>query len=101
MPLTNLIPPSIISAAGQVTKWPNGVRRSEMVEHAQDLTVNQECDEAEAKVVALFTRREERANVFGVLSEVRELCPVHHSKSIDQWMVTDYDDVKRTLMERV
>ncbi|MCU1655644.1 MAG: cytochrome [Pseudonocardiales bacterium] len=58
------------------------------------------CLAAETSIVRLFREREARASLYDRLRETRQSCPVHRSETLNQWVLTNYDDVKRVLRDR-
>jgi cytochrome P450 len=57
------------------------------------------CPAAEASIVSLFRDRDTRAALYDRLRETREACPVHRSATLNQWVLTRYEDVRRVLRD--
>ena len=60
----------------------------------------EEADKADRSLVRLFRDRSGHDEVFELLADVRQQCPVHHSNALGQWVLTSYDGVKRALQDR-
>ena len=58
------------------------------------------CAAAEHAVVTMLRDKSARGKVHELLRTVRSGCPVHHSETLQQWIITDYHDVREALKDR-
>jgi cytochrome P450 len=67
--------------------------------NTQARTGSDSCPAAETAIVSLFREREARALLYDRLRETRQACPVHRSSTLNQWVLTGYEDVRRVLRD--